>query len=815
MKENYIYKLTAKLCLSLAIFLTLSLAVLAQSGATLKGTITWCGKPGKEVSLRLDSTNRSLRFTAETDVNGFYQFNNIPEGKYILEAQSIHGGAAWQITETPLSLINGENKEADFNVQGRCEMEEFLATPKYEVIVIASGTSQLIDEVSKSVSFLNDEELKNRNEISITDALRTVPGLRVQQSGGFGRIATIKTRGLRNQDTAVLVDGQRFRDAAAITGDASPFLSDLTVTSVERVEVLRGSGSSLYGTNAIGGVFNVQTDNFQRPFHGNLLAEGGGLGQFRGRANFSGGLSDKAFYNFGLSHTNFSKGIDGDDAARNTSGKAALRFNFSNYAQLTGRFYFTDAFVQLNSNPRAIGTLPPTGIVEARPLSRSELRRFETGTPANQLNREDANFIPDANDADAAQDSRFYNVNIALEGIINQFANYRVSYQNLNTRRRNYNGPAGVGFQFTGENHFGGQIQTLQAKSDLVLRSNTLTVGYEFEREKYGNDGFPFNSNTLTSFTRAAQTSNTFFVQDQLEAFDRRLQLSGAFRAQFFNLERPRFSSANAPYQTLTLENPPTAYTFDGSAAYFIRSTGTKLRFHIGDGYRVPSLYERFGESFGSVYGNPELKPELSAAVDAGIDQTFASNRVRLSATYFYTNLYRVIGFGSNFPRCFFPQPEPFGRCDGYYNTGGGLARGGEFSGEFQPFATTSIFTSYTYTNSDQRSPQLAGSGIFSTLGIPAHQFSVVATQRLFDRLTLNFDFVATNSYLVSVFPRVYRFEGLRKGDLTASYEIPTKNDKLRVRLFGTIDNIFNQDYYENGFRTARITGRGGLQLSF
>src|SRR4030095_12005183 len=93
----------------------------------------------------------------------------------------------------------------------------------------------------------------------LTDTLRSIPGFRIQQLGGFGRTAHIKTRGLRNQDTAILIDGIRFRDAAALTGDASPFLSDFTLTSVNKVEVLRGSGSSLYGTNAIGGTIDFQT----------------------------------------------------------------------------------------------------------------------------------------------------------------------------------------------------------------------------------------------------------------------------------------------------------------------------------------------------------------------------------------------------------------------------------------------------------------------------------------------------------------------------------------------------------------------------
>ncbi len=369
-----------------------------------------------------------------------------------------------------------------------------------------------------------------------------------------------------------------------------------------------------------------------------------------------------------------------------------------------------------------------------------------------------------------------------------------------------------------------GNIGTFQAKTNLAVRSNVLTIGYGFEREKYENKNFPVTSSENNT-TDASQSSNTVVIQDQLEAFDSRLQLSGAFRVQLFELAQPRFVPVSASYQTVTLKNPPTSYTFDGSGAYFFRSTGTKLRLHGGNGYRVPSLYERFGSDFFTFlvpnvfnpYGDPFLKPERSVGFDGGIDQGLAKGRARLSATYFYTQLIDTIGFVFPAPPVG-TTPRSFG---GYVNQKGGIARGGEFSGEFAPYRNTSIYTSYTYTKGLLRAPELPGSGVLIPRGIPVHKFTLVLGQRIGKRLDLNFDFVATSSYLGSIFSttnfasRLFRFEGARKADLTAAYEIPASNDKVRFRLFGTIENLFNRDYYENGFRTARITGRGGVKVSF
>jgi len=291
-----------------------------------------------------------------------------------------------------------------------------------------------------------------------------------------------------------------------------------------------------------------------------------------------------------------------------------------------------------------------------------------------------------------------------------------------------------------------------------------------------------------------------------------RLQLSAGFRAQFFSLDAPRFSpTQSSPYVGINLQAPPNAYTGDGSIAYLIRSSNTKLRGHVGNGYRAPSLFERFASSI----GDPRLRPERTIAFDAGIDQSLFDNRVRTSATYFYTRLQEVIGFGS------VGTNDPFNRIfGGFLNTRGGLARGVELSATATPTRSLDLFTSYTYTNSDQRTPQLGGSGVLRTLVIPDHQFSLVATQRVRERFFVNFDLVATSNYLAPIFgsqtfsTRLYRFDGTVKADLGASYTLPFA-DRKSIRFFGKVENLFDRDNFESGFRTPGRFGLAGAQVSF
>jgi len=801
----------------IALTLTVVQAQTTGGNTTISGQVKdpqGANVPGAKVTLY--ARDRTFSLVTASDSSGSYSFKHLAPGEYLVEAEATGFAPA---PAQSITVSRGQTSSVDISLQ--------LSGLRNSVVITASDTPQTVDEVSKALTVVDDQAIEERNEIAIPEALRVVPGLRVQQLGGPGSLTSIKTRGLPNEDTAILIDGLRFRDAAAPQGDASGFLEDLMVTDVSRLEVLRGSGSSLYGSNAVGGVVNIVTDEGGGPVHGSVLGEGGGLGLFRTKAQVAGGLNNnRVVYSGGFSFFNVTRGIDDEDEARNTSGQGRILFRLTPTATLSGRIYTAKSRVQLNNNPEGIGNLPPAGIIEAIPLSRAEQLRFEAGVPPSNLNIGAATFVPAANDPDNFREANFFDGAVIFTQRPTESFGYTISYQGLATHRSGINGPLGIGFQPFGgttRSDFDARVHTINARADIQAgRANYLTGGYEFESENFKNPSFQVNP-ADNSNVDVTQTSHALFVQDQLRLLDDRLQIAGAFRTQLFRLQQPTFTpSASSPYQGINFQSPPNAYTGDGSVAYTFRSSGTKLRGHVGNGYRAPSLFERFGTSFDSffgfsVFGDPRLEPEHSIAGDAGIDQTFKDNRVRVSATYFYTELRKIIIF--DFSGLIDFTTDPFGRFGGYLNTNGGIARGAEVELQTTPIRTLNIVASYTFTKAQQRTPQVPGT--IRSLVIPDHQFSIVATQRFGRRVMVNFDFSASSNYLAPIFDsatftsRAFRFDGLAKADLGASYSLPLGGEKRQLRFFGYVENLFDQEYFESGFRTAGRTARAGASFIF
>ncbi|MYA80810.1 MAG: TonB-dependent receptor plug domain-containing protein, partial [Acidobacteriia bacterium] len=582
--------------------------------------------------------------------DGSYSIQGVPDGQYLVEASTEDAALS---SQQPIRVEGAQTVDLEMEISGT----------EVEVVVTASSTPLTLQEVAKALDVVDSEQIALRNEFALSEAIRNVPGVRVQQLRGPGSFTTVQTRGLRNHDTAVLIDGLRFRDAAGTQGDATAFYQNMNIVDTERVEFLRGSGSSLYGSHAIGGVMNISSSQGGGRPHGELRAEGGGLGMMRGVGRIGGGLAEDRFvYSSGFSHLNVVNGYRGGSPYRNNSAQGFAKYSFAPKVSLSGRVWGADAFLGLTESPAfpdsVVANFPASGNVPARPLPNSELSRFEQGMP---FNAGSATFVPAQIDPDNRRVSSFLATALIFQQQLTPDSSYRLSYQNVDTNRSFQDGPAGPGqFDpvFSNNSQFDGQTHTFQARTDHRLGAyNQVTLGYEYEDEKYFNFNTDESPSPADSTIDIDQASHALFAQDQIRLLQGTLNVSLSGRAQFFDLGSPRFSGTQSPYDDKGVDTPPSAYTGDASVAYFVRGSQTKLRGHAGNSFRAPSLFERFGGSFSSFsggfnyWGDPRLNPERAIAVDGGIDQWLFGSQWRLSGTFFYTNLQETVIFDfANFP---------------------------------------------------------------------------------------------------------------------------------------------------------------------
>src|SRR4030095_864343 len=451
-------------------------------------------------------------------------------------------------------------------------------------------------------------------------------------------------------------------DAADINGSAVPFITDLLINDIDRVEVLRGSGSSIYGTNAIGGVVNIvpRTGAGAPTFEAEF--EGGGLGLFRERIEGNTGIGTQGGFTFGVTRIDVRNGIDDQDQYGNTGGVGRFFYALTPTIEVSANLFGSSSNARVNDNPQPIFGAPSSGEQFPRAV-------------------ESVNFHPDFNNPDQGRRNAIWSGAFRFTHSLNANLNYTVAYQHLRTRRRNYNGPDSDPrfvallpfgeFEFTSINN--GGTDTLDARVNIALpKSNLVTAGFEFEHET-------LFQRFMSAFgvppgTTDRQRTFAWFGQDQINLHDARLQISLGARQQFFRI---RAADRPGPLAAITADS---SITGDGAIAYFFESTGTKIRGHVGNGFRAPSLFERFGDGvFQNVqtrFGDPTLKAEQSIAVDAGIDQRLANDKLLFGLTYFYTRLQRVIDFKS-FRSFFDPtaDPDPLGldRFGGYVNFPGGI----------------------------------------------------------------------------------------------------------------------------------------------
>ena len=646
------------------------------------------------------------------------------------------------------------------------ETEPILETR--EVIVSATKTPLPISQVTSAVQVITGVELERKKIKMVIDALRLAEGVFATSSGGPGTEASVKMRGAAAKHTMVLIDGVIVNSPTTGTYD----FANLTTENIDRIEIVRGAQSMLYGSDAMGGVINIYTKRGADKFTSNAFVEYGSFASIREGVQASGAKGP----------VDFSASLSRWD----TSSFSAINYRRGAYER--------DGFHNWQASGKLGISLPKDGRLEFNLRWYNSDVNFDgfadSGAPADVYG--------------AKQTTRNLIISGTYDQPITSWWNQKLTLAQANEHQQSSSGQVGLnlntGGVITAANNCGSFIppgppvdtcftpfssnldtlnQRLEWQHNFQVRKELLlTAGYQFRQEQ-GDASGNFGSASPNKLI----SSNAGFAQAQVNLFDR-LLFTGGVRQDSYNV----FGDA-------------TTYRLTGG--YLHKETGTKIRASYGTGFKAPTLNDLFFQGF----GNPNLQPEKSKSADVGIDQSLFQDKLKLSVGYFWNHFDNLITFASN-PNC--PASSIFsGFCP--TNIASAKTEGWEMSFKYELMKGLDFRGQYTMT-------------VTRAYGLPGSPENTRLPRWPYDQATLGVSYQPIDSARINV---DYRFVGARNNNAdntpsqrqgsfgvvnaSATYDV-TNN----WQVFGRADNLLNQKYEEIlYFGTSIRSVYGGVKFTY
>lgn len=420
------------------------------------------------------------------------------------------------------------------------------------IVVTANRTEQPLSRVGQTITVIDADEIQRRQTNNVVDILRTIPGVTIARNGGIGSSTSVFIRGAESDQTVALIDGVKINDPSSPGGGFN--FGNLLIGNIDRIEVLRGAQSVLWGSQAIGGVVNMITTPPTDALSINLRGEYG----YRNTANVVGNVSGKAgplsasagagyFRTDGISAFDENLGGKEKDGYRNFGANAKVNLALSDAISLDARGYYSNGKVGIDGFP------PPN---------------YSFGDTREESRTRD--FVGYAGLNVALFDGRFRN---------------RAGYAYTDTKRRNEDPDSVPTETFAGD----GRNERIEYQGVFdIAKGWQATGGYERETSRYKTSSY----GGPETFGRAQ--INGFYGQLLVTPIDD-LTLTGGVRHD----QHSRFGGAT---------------TFGGSGVWTPGGKGTTLRASYTEGFKAPSLYQLQGD-YGNQLLTPERSKGWDAGV--------------------------------------------------------------------------------------------------------------------------------------------------------------------------------------------------------
>ncbi len=433
-------------------------------------------------------------------------------------------------------------------------------------------------ELASSVTVVTADDIAARQERTFAAVLRDIPGLNVVQQGGPGAATSVFMRGTNSNHTKVLVDGIDVSDPS--NANAAFDFGQLLTQDIERVEVLRGPQSGLYGSDAIGGVINVITRAGSGPMKLSASVEGGTFDSLNQTAGVSG--SQEAFhYSASVAHLH--------------SGSTPVT---PLDLLAPGEQRHNDYYDNFTVSSKLGFDLTPD-------FDLGLVTRY-TNTHLHYTGEDYSTFpaLPAAQQSASDTDEYYGRASahlVSLEGGLNQTLG--VAF----TRNRT----ATLQPQTAESLNTGARVKLDWQGAVRVSSAQSVLLGLEDARDEI--------SAPLSASVRTASAY---------------VELQSRLGQHWFSALNARYDDNDRFGSKVTYRIAPT---------WVSSESGTKLKASVGSGFKAPTLGELFQSFPPFFFANPDLKPESSVGYDLGIEQGLGGGVVRVGATWFYNRIRDLI----------------------------------------------------------------------------------------------------------------------------------------------------------------------------
>lgn len=452
------------------------------------------------------------------------------------------------------------------------------------VVVTATKTEIHEAETGASVTIITGEEIEKKGKRYVVDVLKEVPGVTVSKSGN---IVYIYLRGADHGNTMVLIDGMRANDP--ISDSKSFDFGHLVAENIERIEIIRGPQSTLYGSEASGGVINIITRKGKEKTILTVSAEAGSPKAYTESVSVSGKIKkidyalavsriDRGGYSSVSEDSSKTSNLEGDEYANTTlSSKIGIILPWDFILENSLFFSYADFDIDDWAADDDLNRVDSQrNIITATTIKQSPFTVWDYALTFgyHDIKRTDEDDVDSVEPADTITDSWFHGTDMKSEWLNNFY----------------------------------------------IGKMDTITTGVEYAYES-GESYSKYGAGSATEFNKNAWTVNAY-AQNHLKLWDR-IFVTAGMRYIFHKEFRSQL-------------------TWQTSLSCILPVIETRLRGTYGTGFKAPTLYQLYVEN-SYVSGDPDLKPEKSSGFEVGFDQSLLDEKIELSATYFDTRYSEMI----------------------------------------------------------------------------------------------------------------------------------------------------------------------------